>query len=301
MKGRVISNLLNIRAQASKEADVLGQLSKDDQVELLGLKDGWYEISYNNSPAFLFAEFIEVAKTFIFQDPELINVAVEPAKKLDVLGNPYQKKVISIYNQYGNLVVNLSKKLGIDNAVAIAVIAKESGGVSMNNGKLVIRFENHVFYTYWGKFNEATYNQHFKFDPVVKWQKHQFRKDPNTNWIDCHRSQDSEYDVLNYARSLDNEKALMSISMGLVQIMGSNSKAIGYNTAQEMFDKFSADIKYQIFGFFDFIVSASPTAIGYLKSKDYVNFAKQYNGGGQPDVYGSDLQKYIAAFPSGIV
>ena len=57
--------------------------------------------------------------------------------------------------------------------------------------------------------------------------------------MDFHGEQDGEYEALNFARSLDDEKALLSISMGLPQILGSNSKLIGYDSVQEMFNNFN--------------------------------------------------------------
>jgi hypothetical protein len=363
MKGKVIANVLNIRAQPSKGADVIGKLAKNNQVDILGLNDGWYEIKFKDSNAFVVAEFVEelmktgvvnsnllnirnlpnkdaekidqiskgkevtivdeidgwfkikykagfgyvfgefidikgapVEKAFLFTDPELFRTSLEPAKKLEETGSHAQIVVKSTYNKYGNLLSVLCKKLGIDLAAALAVFSVESGGVALNKGRIVIRFENHIFYNYWGKFNQEEFQKHFRFTASIK--GHQFRRDSTSEWIDFHGNQDREYEVLNFARTLDNEKALYSISMGLPQMMGFNAKIVGYNTAQEMFDKFTQDIRYQVFAFFDFL---SPQMISYFRAKEFVRIAEYYNGMGQAQMYGKIIHDYCQAFPSNMV
>ncbi len=365
MKGKVIANVLNIRAQASKDGDIVGKLGKDDLVDIIALKDSWYEIKFKDSSAFVFGEFIEElvkqgivnvnllnirnlpnkdadkidqitmnvevvivdeiddwykikykdgfgyvfadfitikdskdARRYLFQDVELLRTTLEPSKKIDESGNRIQSIVKSAYNKYGNLLSVLSSKLGIDLAASIAVLSVESGGVGIDKGRVLIRFENHLFYRYWGKNNEEVYQKHFKFDTGKNWLGHQFRKDPEGEWIDFHGDQNKEYEALNFARSLDNEKALLSISMGLPQILGSNSKLVGYNSAQEMFDNFTKDIRYHVFALFDFF---SPEMIQFLKNKQFVNFAEHYNGQGQARNYGKFIQDYYEAFPTNLL
>ncbi len=297
--GVVNANLLNIRSLPNKDSEKISRLTKDMEVTIVDELDGWYKIKHKDGFGYVFSQFIDITsevkpRTFLFQDRELLKVSLEPAKKIPEAGNRTQTIVKSTYNKYGNLLALLSKKIGIELASAIAVLSVESGGVGIDKGRALIRFENHLFYKYWGKDNEAVFNQHFKFDSGKNWLGHKFRKDADGEWIDFHGDQTTEYEVLNYARSLDDEKALLSISMGLPQILGSNSKIIGYDTVQEMFDNFNKDIRYHIFALFDFF---SPRMIKYLKNRDFVNFAKYYNGQGQAVRYGKFIQDYYEAFP----
>lgn len=62
-----------------------------------------------------------------------------------------------------------------------------------------------------------------------------------------------------------------------------------------MFDNFNSDVRFQILGMFDFMTPEMKIA---LARKDYVIFAKNYNGSGQAAAYGkliannvSDLEK----------
>jgi len=297
--GVVNANLLNIRSLPNLEAGKLDTLKKDEEVTIVEDIDKWYKIKLKDGFGYVFSEFISIktdapVRTFLYQDSDLTRVPLEPTKKLPEAGNRIQVIVKSAYNKYGYLLGLLSHKLGIELAASLAVLSVESGGVGISNGRALIRFENHLFYKYWGKDNEAEYKKHFVFDSGKNWLGHKFRVDPNGSWIDFHGDQSKEYDALNYARSLDDEKALLSISMGLPQILGSNAKIIGYDTVQEMFNNFNKDIRYHVFALFDFF---SPRMIKALKERDFVTFAKYYNGQGQAVRYGKFIKDYYEAFP----
>jgi peptidoglycan hydrolase-like protein with peptidoglycan-binding domain len=62
-----------------------------------------------------------------------------------------QRTMANIYNNQGKYLEIKAKELGIDVASAAAVLKVESGGVGFGEGgKIIIRFENHVFFKYWG-------------------------------------------------------------------------------------------------------------------------------------------------------
>lgn len=300
--GTVRANLLNVRSLPNKDSDVVGKLKKDKKVIVVDILEGWFRIKYKDTFAYVSAKYIDLkaksGKTFLYQDINLLKIPLEPPQRVEVIGNRMQKIVRQTYNKYGGLLKALSSKLGIDLAGAIAVIAVESGGKGFEDGEVLIRFENHLFYRYWGKENEKVFNDHFKFSSNKKWLGHKFRADKNGAWEDFHGDQDKEHEVLNFARKLNDELALKSISMGLPQILGSNSKLIGYDSIVEMYENFNRDIRYHIFGLFDFL---SPRMIKFLRNKEFVNFAKYYNGAGQARRYGKFLQDYYEAFPDNIV
>jgi len=283
---KVLSDKLNVRATASKDAAVIGELPKGSIVYPTGTQEGWIQISYNNTPAFLDEEFV------LFVDSNLA-----PKKQLKG-ANAEQNMVADIWNKYGLHFIRKSDAMGIDIAIAIAFLCVESGGKGFwKEGKCLIRFENHLFWDVWGKNNADTYNKFFKFGAgKERWNGHQYRKLESGEWLTQHKTgQEMEWDSFEFARTLNNEAAITSISMGAPQILGSNYKMIGYSTAQEMLDKFNADILYHLTGFFDFC-SANPKNIEFLKAKDFVNVAKFYNGPGQAEKYGAMIKKYHDVF-----
>ncbi len=229
---------------------------------------------------------------------ELQAMALAPARKLTAPGGAGQAALnaVRIWNKYGGVLEPLSAKIGIDKAVAVAVIAVESGGSGMGpDGRMIIRFENHLFWAYWGKTNPAAYNQYFVFDQNTSWKGHQYRPQPNGPWLDVHQNQNSEWAAFNLASTINAVAAKKSISMGLTQILGSNFSAIGYASPDAMFAAFAADEKFQLLGFFNFVKN-DQRQITALRTRDYVGFARIYNGPGQPDFYGGLIKGVVDGF-----
>lgn len=207
--------------------------------------------------------------------------------------------VANIWNRYGGLLGALSGVLAIQPAAAVAVLAIESGGQAFaDDGRMLIRFENHIFYQYWGKDHLNDFAQHFRFNTSQIWKGHQWRHIASQAWIECHTSQASEWDVFNFARSLDQTAAKMSISMGAAQIMGFNYSVIGYPSVDDMFAAFSTSERAQVIGFFDFVVGILPGegAVKALQKLDYEAFATSYNGSGQADYYAGLMKAANDAF-----
>jgi uncharacterized protein YraI len=212
-----------------------------------------------------------------------------------------------IWNQYGNLLEALSAQLQIAPAVAVAVFAVESGGQAFSpvTNKMLIRFENHVFFNLWGKNNQAVFEQHFTFNSGQKWTGHKWRPTPNEDWRppdrpDFHGDQVREWDVLAFARTLNDEAAKKSISMGAPQIMGFNHASIGFASVHDLFEAFNHSDRAQaeraqVVGFFDF-VNANPARITALQSQDFVAFARSYNGIGQEQLYGTNIKTTFDSF-----
>ena len=59
-----------------------------------------------------------------------------------------------------------------------------------------------------------------------------------------------------------------------------------------MFENFNSDVRHQIFGIFDFMTEAMRAA---LAKRQFVEFAKGYNGSGQAKVYGDLIGEYVGA------
>ncbi len=238
---------------------------------------------------------------------QVVNVAMEPANKLtpSAGASAIQLAAADIWNRYGGLLSALSKILGIEIGAAVAVLGVESGGRGMAaDGRMIIRFENQVFYSYWGKNNPDRFNQLFTFNSSASWTGHKWRPSPDEPWrpatgADFHAGgQSSEWDVLNFARSLDDTAAKLSISMGAPQIMGFNYATLGFASVHEMFDAFATSERNQIVGLFDFISSAQyySRTIPSLKVRDFTTFARAYNGAGQEATYGSRMSAFFDAF-----
>jgi hypothetical protein len=211
----------------------------------------------------------------------------------------------SIWNKYGSLLAALSAELRIEPAVAIAVFAVESGGNCFDpkTKKMIIRFENQVFFDQWGKQNKDKFDTHFTFNPGQRWMDHKWRPSAGEEFRpvdkrDFHGAQDREWEVFEFARTLNDPAAKKSISMGAPQIMGFNFAICGYESVQEMFAAFAASERSQIIGFFDFVQGPNTNSrrVISLQSQDFETFAALYNGPGQAAKYGNLIRTTFDAF-----
>jgi hypothetical protein len=224
------------------------------------------------------------------------------APKPSLSGNTLE---VRTWNSYGNLLKKMALQLGFPSAAAVAVLCIESAGKGFQDGKMIIRFENHIFYARWGKTHQALFDQHFRFNSAKAWTEHEWRADPTGAWRKLHVSgaeQSEEWAVLDFARTLPDAEtsALESISMGAAQVMGFNHDPVSYPTAKEMFESWQTGDRIQVIGMFDFIRS-NHIMIRSLRAKNWVGFATIYNGPGHPESYGLRIQKsYDTARKAGI-
>jgi hypothetical protein len=240
---------------------------------------------------------------------DLGHVPLEPAAGQLLRVNPkdplLNRLAASIWNRFGGLLTALSAELKIEPAVAVAVFAVESGGNGFDpvSKRLIIRFENQVFFDQWGRRNAERFHQHFTFNPAQRWLDHKWRPTPGEPWRPAdlpnfHGSQAREWEVFTFARSLDDTAAKMSISLGAPQIMGFNYASCGYESVHEMFAAFSAGERAQIIAFFDFVQGPgeSSRSVIALQTQDFNAFAARYNGPGQAAKYGSLIRTAYDAF-----
>lgn len=204
------------------------------------------------------------------------------------------RTMAEIYNKFGAYIKAKAVNLGISTAGAAGVLKCESGGEGFSdNGNMIIRFENHIFYDEWGKHAPQTFDNHFY--GARSWKNHKFRRGANAPWESFHGNQNKEWEVLELARELNDTAALRSISMGAAQIMGFNHATVGYDTVQDMFDAMCTSLPKQLDGLFAFI-AASNTCMRGLRNGDYTTFARGYNGPGQAQTYGRLISAASSAY-----
>jgi len=242
-------------------------------------------------------EAISKPRVYLHMRDDLKRTLMTPSETVSGLGDWRAQAVIRSWNSFGGLLHALASELHIAPSAACAVLAIESAGQGFKNGRQIIRFENHVFGRH-KTISNKVFNDHFLYDKSKVWRGHRWRRDASDlAWIDQHTTkagQNGEWEVLEFAMSLDRSAALMSISMGSPQIMGFNHKLIGYSTVEDMFDAFNSGDRTHVLGLFDFIMSDSkmPDA---LRSKNWSAFAALYNGAGKADEYGLHIKKGVEA------
>ncbi|WP_299084670.1 N-acetylmuramidase domain-containing protein [uncultured Paraglaciecola sp.] len=312
---KVSADILNVRSAPLLNANILGQLAMGGKIWVEATQQKWSQIRFNGNRAYVASRFLtplqdldDIQEDPIalsdHQDDVVIPVAQQgqmlsrltPTTILTVTGSSEQRNVAATWNRWGALLTDLSKQKKLDVACALAVLCVESSGKGFeqnNSDRMIIRFENHKFWKFWGKHNPQQFRQHFRYSNDKVWQGHQWRKEPSGEWQRFHGHQTNEWQVFEFARLLDEDAAILSISMGAPQIMGFHFERIGFQSKVEMFDTFAASIQGQINGLFDFF---SPKMLQYLQDLAFEDFAGMYNGQGQKKVYGEKIKQHYMAF-----
>lgn len=269
---------LNLRTGPSPDYPIRRGLAHRATLQILFDEEEWLFVLANGLEGYVHRDYVEPATT-----------TQPPQSRMDTT----QLRLWHIWSRHSGLLNTQARRLDIEPEVALAVFLVESSGEAFGpDGRMVIRFENHLFFRYWGEANLDRFRQHFQMDPNVPWLPvgHTWRADPSQPWQPVHGNQDREWAVFEFARSLDEDAALRAISMGAPQIMGFNHQLAGYETPLAMFNAFSSGEARQIEGFFAFL--AGRDLAKHLRTQNYLAFAKGYNGSGQAQYY---MERLLAA------
>lgn len=303
--GIVTASSLNLRPTPSTEQPPLAGLPRGTRVEILDRQDAWLHVRAGEQEGFVSAEFVRVvdptpAAGFLLEREDLQNVPLEPTARitLPAAPTPSQRTVARAWNSNGGLVAAVSDIVEAPSAAAVAVLCVESSGEPFApDGRMILRFENHIFFREWGKKHPEEFQAHFLFDEEEHFKGHQFRENPGDPFQPFHGTQAGEWRVFAFARTLDEPAAIRSISMGLAQVMGFNFHLVGYESPREMFDAFQAGVRFQILGMFDFIKGPGTTSrmLEALQQHRFDQFAALYNGPGQVPEYTARLERHFEA------
>lgn len=303
-------SIVRLRKEMNGAAAVAGVLAPNTPVVIIREHGDWFWVKAPTAEGFVNKFFVILDDSPLPSEEDsrpggdLSTTPLEPPSgtKIELSTTaPYLERLVAQgWNSYGGILTLLSERLEIDPAVAVAVFVIESGGRGFgSDGRMIIRFEIHIFHHYWGQHNHQKFNDHFRFNQGQSWMGHEFRTSKDSPWKDVHiRKQSREWEVYEFASDLNLTAARLSISMGAPQIMGFNYKALGYDSVHEMFNDFSSSIREQIIGFFNFIKGpeGDNRRVEALQNHDFVTFAKYYNGSGQAEKYGNLIRDVVDVY-----
>lgn len=183
----------------------------------------------------------------------------------------------------------------IDPLLLQAVALVESSGNGFSGGRMVIRFEVHKFYQFWGATNLDTFHTHFIYLKEQPWANHQVKLPGSPVFQAVHIGQWMEWKTFDFARSLNEDAAISSISMGMFQLMGFNHKLCGFDEARKMFDKLSEGEPEQFDAFIAFI-NSERQALQALQRfgtdpQAVFEFTTRFNGGGAAAKYTMKIEQ----------
>ena len=299
----------NFREGPGTSFAVIQVLPPETQVEVLGEEGDWFHVVALGKTGYVHRSLIMLEEDlapsgFLRLRPELQDVPLDPPQSERIEITPQMDwttgVLVKTWNRSGGLLAVLANELKLDPAVAVAVFVVEAprGQGFADDGRMIIRFESQIFYDRWGKSHPDQFAAHFQFDSAKRWQGHRWRLSVDQPWQSFHDTQDGEWQVFTFARTLDDTAAKQSISMGAPQIMGFNFASIGYESVDAMYQAFSTSERAQVIGFFDFVKgseSSSPR-LKALRELDFAAFAALYNGSGQVTLYNDLLTQRYEAF-----
>ncbi|HEU4456348.1 MAG TPA: SH3 domain-containing protein, partial [Longimicrobium sp.] len=200
---------VNLRAGPGTSNAIKETLKPGTELTILGHEGEWFKVRVGATgrEGFVHDDFVRlpsrtIISGFLRSMPELQAAPLAPArqKQPPAGSGPAAKTAARIWNQYGGLLTTLSERLGFEPEVGVAVMTVESGGIAFKDGRMVIRFENHVFFKHWGVDNPAKFNQHFRFNQSEKWKGHEFRPSAAAAFKPFHGTgQANEWTVFEFA------------------------------------------------------------------------------------------------------
>jgi hypothetical protein len=210
-------------------------------------------------------------------------------------------RVVRTWNRYGWLLTRIADILDIEPGAAVAVAATD---LSMDgfaeDGRLIIRFENHLFLLGLSQQHAEMFHRYFRFDLRYPWLEHRWRPDPNLPWRECHLSQDSEWEAFEFAEKLDDTAARMATVMGASRLPGLLYADVGHMSVDQMMEDFAESENNQVIGLFDFIggPNGNSRRLTALRAGDFYAFAALHRGPDHTGAYGATLQRLYESFQS---
>lgn len=183
----------------------------------------------------------------------------------------------------------VSYLIGCEIRALRAVKQVETGGNSgfLKSGRPAILFEGHVFWNQLKKSGDDP-KKYVPGNSDILFPSY----DRNS-----YKGGEKEWDRLNRAIQINKEIALSSASWGMFQILGLNWKSCGCSDVLDFSDKMSTSQFEQLLLSALFIMS-SKKIVTALVNKDWISFAKLYNGPGYAtNQYDNKLEK---AYKDGI-
>lgn len=292
---------LDLKALARDQATRQALYSGPPLGQLPGLTDSQRQLIRSRLPdEFGFAA--AGPSGFLKDDEELlvISLVLPPSMWLHHAKGALETRVVRTWNRYGNLLLRVAGRLGIDVALAVAVVAAEDDprGLTEQDNRLVLRFEPHLFFERWGRHNPTRFAEHFQFDPARPWQGHRWRTAAGEPWQEVHDSLASEWAAFDLARSLDKMAACAATALGFAGTLGASCAAAGYQSPAQMADAFASSERFQLLARFDLLAGADGDSrqVAALRSNDVETYATLAAGPGQAARLAGALRAAAQAF-----
>ena len=189
-------------------------------------------------------------------------------------------------------IAQMAELLQVDEKLLNAIVKVESAGNAFVNGKVILRFEPHIFLRQVDQLDSSLVERvKVQFRGTDSWRPEGHEVLNLGAWLKVHANQSSEWMAYGLAARVHEEAAARSCSTGKYQIMGWHFGRLGYDNAKQMIDSFNVAEVNQDWGFVSFVLS-DDNLLRAMKSLDLRTFVRIYNGSGNVDHYMSLLSRY---------
>ena len=193
-------------------------------------------------------------------------------------------------------IVSAAADIGVDAPVLAAIVAVESNGAGLRNGRPVIRLEVHHFWSHTPAGLRPQVDARFKVFGPEAWEGHRWRPAPGAAWEDLHVGQEREWRAYELARSICAHAAIRATSWGLGQVVAGNRtedegldgwKRAGFASAEAFADAQATEAgQLQTMARW---LAGDPVLLRAMRARDWRTVARLYNGAGKVDEYARAL------------
>ena len=214
-------------------------------------------------------------------------------------------------------IADLSRANGVDPLAVLAVAQVEAGGIPATiNGIALMRLELHLLWRAWPSAYRSVLDTYAHVDGPNAWEGHRVLLAPNRvptgavvvstdghgghTWVRMHAPTDWRIGqaveqaalgtLTTVASGLPSphgdaarEAVYASASWGRFQLLGRDHAALGYATPQAMAEAFTDEAE-AVAAFFRRLANR-PQELAALRELRWFDFARSYNGSGQPQWY----------------
>lgn len=173
-------------------------------------------------------------------------------------------------------ISTIANSIGLDYATFMAFISVESGGTGFDptTGKIIIQFEPTWFHRYLLKLGIP---HKFGTELSETGKKEYFVEAKGIRFDNAVEGQSGEWEAFNKAFAIHPQAAMLSTSIGLMQIMGFHYALLGYKSVGEMWDTLKQSEYNQVAAGARFIRATVPLYKALL-NRDWAKAAYYYNG-----------------------
>lgn len=100
--GKITADVLNVRAGASTDSAILGQLVENETVTIEGTVGNWYQITFENNTAYISGTYVTITDKSMIVTADVLNIRAAASTDSQVLGQLTRGSTVIVTEQVGD-------------------------------------------------------------------------------------------------------------------------------------------------------------------------------------------------------